>query len=291
MKKISLLLLLIFTLSSCSRLSRLRLVESELEASDNFNDILALKYLRYSDVLKRNYDYTSSRYFAKLGLESYQRKNKISLVLDETMKDTRPETLADLYFLFNCWLYYETNNKNLGEATICKDSFTKLNDMLKKNKNVDLQDKIVDQEENNNKFLTKEEEYNFIKFAKLKTIDIFFDFDNYKLNSESLAKMSAILKYINTLEGDYKIFIIGHADRIGKAIYNNTLARRRANTVYNVLLKNGVPKDFISVTSLSSKSPKVITKRNEKNQLNRRVEIIIDTDYKTLDLNPQPIKL
>ncbi|MBO4956550.1 MAG: OmpA family protein [Rickettsiales bacterium] len=292
MKKISLLLLLIlFILPSCSRLSRLRRVEAELEISNDFNDILALKYLRYSDILKQNYDYVSSSYFAKLGLEAYYRKSKFSLVLDDTMKDTKPETLADLYFLFNCWLYFETNNKNLGEATICKDSFTKLTNMLEKNKNIALQNKVVAPDEDETKFLTKEEELYFIEFAKQKTIDIFFDYDNYKLNPESVVKISSILKYVNELKGDYKISVVGHADRIGKPIYNNTLARRRANTVYNILVKNGIPREFITVESLSSKSPKILTKQNEKNQLNRRVEVIINTDYKTLDLNPQTLKL
>ena len=271
-KKISLILLLLFTISSCTYLDRIKKHEAELEQSTDFNDILALKYLRYSDILKRNYDYTSSSYFAKLGLEAYNRKTKFSLVLDDTMKDTRPETLADLYFLFNCWLYFETNNKNIGEATICKDSFVKLTNMLEKNKNIALQNKIVSPEDEETKFLTREEELYFIDFAKLKTINIFFDFDNYKLNPEALVKLSSILKYVNTLKGDYKISVVGHADRRGKVIYNNTLARRRANSVYNILIKNGIPKEFITVESFSSKSPKVLTRQDEKNQLNRRVE-------------------
>lgn len=292
MKKISLLFLLILiTATSCTSLSRLKRLEERLEVSNDFNDILALKYLRYSDVLKRNYDYISSSYFAGLGLDAYHRKSKFSLELDDSMKDTKPETLSDLYFLFNCWVYFETNNKNIGEATICKDSFVKLTNVLEKNKNVVLQNKVVSPDESDTKFITKEEELYFIEFAKQKTINIFFDYDNYKLNPESVVKISSILKYVNELNVDYKISVIGHADRIGKAIYNNMLARKRANTVYNILIKNGVPRSFINVESLSSRSPKVLTKQDEKNQLNRRVEVIIDTNYKELDINPQPLRL
>ena len=275
---------------SCTRLGRLSRLEDELAMSNDFNDILALKYLKYADVLKRNYDYTSSRYFAGLGLDAYNRKKDFSLVLDDTMQDLKPETLADLYFLFNCWLYFETNNKNLGEATICKDSFVKLTNLLERNKNIALQNKIVTAEDEKTKFLTSEEELYFVDFAKNKSIDIFFDYDNYKLNPDALVKISSVLKYINTLENDYRITVVGHADRIGRAIYNNTIARRRANTVYNILLKNGVPRDFITVQSVSSSVPKVITRQTDKNQLNRRVEIIINTDYKDLDVNPQPFK-
>lgn len=289
MKRISLIFLLLF-LISCTRLSRLNRLEKDLINSNNFDDILALKYLRYADILKRNYDYESSSYFAGLGLDAYKRKKDFSLTLDDTMKDLDPETLADLYFLFNCWIYFETNNKNLGEATICKDSFVKLTSLIEKNKNIALQNKIVSPEEENTKFLTGEEELYFVDFAKNKSIDIFFDYDNYKLNPEALVKISGILKYINTLKGDYKITVIGHADRIGKAIYNNTIARRRANTVYNILLKNGVPRDFIEVESVSSSSPNVITRQTDKNQLNRRVEVVIDTNYKNLDVTPQPFR-
>lgn len=294
MKKISLLLLLVlFIFSSCSRLDRLNLVKEELEASNDFNDILALKYLNYSDVLKKNYDYVSSSYFAGLGLDAYYRKNKFSLKLDDVMKDTEPETLANLYFLFNCWMYFETQNKNLGEATICKDSFVKITNMMEKNRNVVLQDKInsLNNKDGEIDFLTNEEELYFLQFAKQKVINIYFDYDNYKLNPESVTKLSSVLKYINKLDTDYKIAVIGHADRVGRAIYNNTLARKRANTVYNVLVKNGVPKEFIDVSSLSSKSAKVLTRQGEKNQLNRRVEIIIDTEYRSLDVSPQVLKM
>ena len=290
MKKISLFVVVVLLMVSCTRLGRLARLETEISDSSDFNDILALKYLRYADVLKRNYDYSSSRYFAKLGLDAYNRKKDFSLVLDDTMKDLRPEVLADFYFLFNCWLYFETNNKNLGEATICKDSFIKLTNLIEKNRNISIQNKLVSVEQDKMKFLTSEEELYFVDFAKNKTIDIFFDYDNYKLNPEGLVKMSSVLKYINTLENDYRITVVGHADRIGRAIYNNTIARRRANTVYNILLKNGVPREFITVDSVSSSTPKVITRQKDKNQLNRRVEIIINTDYKNLDINPEPLK-
>ena len=289
-KRISLIILTILLFVSCTRLSRLSRLEDDLINSNNFDDILALKYLRYSDILKRNHDYISSRYFAGLGLDAYNRKKDFSLTLDDTMKDLDPETLADLYFFFNCWLYFETNNKNLGEATICKDSFVKLTDTIEKNRNIALQNKLVSAEDDKTKFLTGEEELYFVDFSKNKTIDIFFDYDNYKLNPDALVKISAILKYINTLKTDYKITVVGHADRIGRAIYNNTIARRRANTVYNILLRNGVPRDFIEVDSVSSSSPNVITRQTDKNQLNRRVEVIINTDYKTLDVTPQPFR-
>ena len=163
--------------------------------------------------------------------------------------------------------------------------------MLEKRKFLTIQQKSIEAEKNQKQFLTKEEELYYLDFAKNKVINLYFDFDNYKLNPESLTKVSSILRYLNELKEDYKITITGHTDRIGKAIYNNTLARRRANTVYNILIKNGVPRNLITVANMSSKFPQIITKQNEKNQLNRRVEIKIDTGYRIQDMSPQPMKL
>lgn len=289
--RISLSLLLVLVLSSCMTSTKLRNIEQKLDKSNNFNDILASKYIKYSDVLRKNHDYTSSRYFKRLGIDAYKRRSNFELVFDDRMKDVRPDTLADLHFLFNCWIYYETKNKNLGEATICKDTFIRLKDTVEKEKNISLQQKLINQDEEDINFLTGSEEFFFLEFAKNKSIDIFFDYDNYKLNPESLVKISSILKYISKLKSDYKILVVGHTDRSGKVIYNNTLARKRANTVYNMLIKNGVPRELIVVDSLSSKSPKILTRTNEKSQLNRRVEVIIDTDFRTLDTNTQPLKL
>ncbi len=288
--KISLVLLFIF-LISCTNFSNTQYLEERLENSNDFNDILTLKYLRYSYILKKNYDYKSANYFSKLAKQAYNRKKDFSLKIDDSLKDIEPERLANLYFLFNCWLYFETNNKNLGEATICKNSFIKESELLEKRKFLTIKQKSVEAGEKQTKFLTKEEEIYYLNFSKNRIINLYFDFDNYKLNPESLAKVSSILKYINELKEDYKITITGHTDRIGKAIYNNTLARRRANTIYNIFIKNGVPKDLITVTNMSSKSPQIITKPNDKNQLNRRVEVIVDVGYKNQDMLPQPMKL
>lgn len=290
MKKISLFLLLFF-LISCSNIQYTKYLEEKLEASDDFNDILALKYFRYSYILRKNYDFSSANYFSKLGKQAYNRRKDFSLKFDDDLEDIEPDKLANLYFLFNCWLYFETNHKNLGEAAICKNSFVKESELLEKRKFQTTKEKSVEMEEKRVKFLTKDEELSYLDFAKNRAINIYFDFDNYKLNPEGLAKISSILKYINELKTDYKITITGHTDRIGKAIYNNTLARRRANTVYNILIKNGVPRNLITVNNMSSKSPKILTRQNEKNQLNRRVEVKINVNYKDQDMLPQPMKL
>lgn len=265
-------LIFIFTLSSCT--TKVDKLDGNVFEEDKYlNSILSLKYTRYADILERNDDNKSSKYFKKLSKKASEGdfgakfKHKLS-------KNNKPEQLADMYFLFNCWYYFETNNKNLGEATICKNSFLNLYLQMEK-ETTNIKDKITIKEKTPQDIINN--------------IDIFFDYDSFKLNNEATEKINLLLKYINNLKTDYRIMIIGHTDRIGKPIYNNTLARRRANSVLNALIKNGVPYDLIDVKSVGSKSPNLITKRDKKNQMNRRVEIIIDTNYKSQDFIPQPI--
>lgn len=288
-KSLLLVIFIILFITNCTKIAKNSLNEKFLENSNDFNDILTYKYIQYSDILEKYDDHESSKYFAKLAVDSNNRKNNFSLKLDDYLMKENPNTLADIYFLFNCWLYYETNNKNLGEASICKDSFRRLIEMLENKRKSSMNDRTLNDDTNQKRFESEQEEIFFSKFSKYNNIDILFDYDSYKLNNEGVEKISAILKYINTLKCDYRIMIIGHTDRIGKNIYNNTLARRRATTIMNILNKNGIPNNLMNVDSVSSQIPQIITKQQTKLQDNRRVEIIIDTSYGRKDLNPQPI--
>ncbi|MDR2077894.1 MAG: OmpA family protein [Rickettsiales bacterium] len=259
------------------------------EEAPGVGDLLAIKYYDYADVLEKNQDYTSSRYFAKLSKEA-KNGNFGEKFKSHDVIAGRPEQIADMYFLFNCWYYFETNDKNLGEATICKNSFLKLNSILSKSKKstkVDYDKQPVHSQYSVD--LTRDEEIILSEFIEKGSMDITFDYDNYKLNPDAVIKIGLILRYLNTLENDYKIILVGHADRSGKSIYNNTIARRRANTILNTFLKNGIPRDLIEVQAFGSRSPRIITRKDTKNQYNRRVEVILNTNYRIQNFLPQPI--
>lgn len=287
------LFLLIFSVSCSTKINALREKEGLLESENNLGNVLGLKYLRYADILEKNGDTKSAKHFSDLAVDAAFYNRYGEEFKEKFSENNSVEQIADMYFLFNCWYYFETNNKNLGEATICKNSFLELYKQLERSNKiaVNLEDKVVNNTDFENlEGLSKKEEVIYRDLLKKQNIDIFFDYDSFKLNDEANERIKVLLKYINNLKTSYKISVIGHADRIGKTIYNNSIAAKRANIVFNALIKNGVPQASISVKSLSSKSPKVITKQNDKNQLNRRVEIIIDTDYKQNDVVPQPLR-
>lgn len=270
-------LLVSLLISSCATKSNINKEneKQETEVEKNIrltNEILSEKYVRYADILAKNGEGKSSKYFRELSQKAlkgdYGAKFKRSF-----SNNNKPHKLADAYFLFNCWYYFETSGENLGEATICKNSFLDLYQSLEQ-ESKQLEEKNIVAENNKPNELI---------------VDIYFDYDSFKLNNEATEKLGELLKYINSLETDYRILLIGHTDRIGKPIYNNTLARRRANTVLNTLVKNGVPFDLIDVKSFGSRYPSIITKKDKKNQENRRVEIVVSRGYKSpQDFLPQP---
>ena len=102
--------------------------------------------------------------------------------------------------------------------------------------------------------------------------------------------MKNFLKYLSSINEDYKVIITGHTDRYGNVFYNNKLSRKRAKTVYNTLIKNGVPSEFVEISGHGSREPFVITDNKNKNKLNRRVEIRVERNYDVKqDYVPQPL--
>ena len=84
-----------------------------------------------------------------------------------------------------------------------------------------------------------------------------------------LDKLFADLK----LRDSYRVEVIGHTDRVGKDEYNATLSLRRAETIAQSLIKQGVPKARIIATGRGERDPLVATKDNVAEPKNRRVEV------------------
>jgi OOP family OmpA-OmpF porin len=107
------------------------------------------------------------------------------------------------------------------------------------------------------------------------TIDnLLFETNQSTLNEKSLTELLKLTDYLKA-HPTYTIEIIGCADSIGKASNNLTLSKKRAESVAEFLISNGISKDKIFSKGIGSLNPK---KRNdtEENRLqNRRVDIII----------------
>ena len=74
------------------------------------------------------------------------------------------------------------------------------------------------------------------------------------------------------------IRIEGHADERGSRAYNLALGEKRAETIKEIMLINGVSKEAIQVVSYGEENPAVMGTNEDTHSLNRRVEIVfIDT--------------
>jgi len=110
--------------------------------------------------------------------------------------------------------------------------------------------------------------------AQASSFMVFFDWDRSNLSAQAEATIQqAANAYRQT--GAARVTATGHADRSGPEGYNMALSLRRANTVKDSLVRNGVPASAISVIGKGETQPLVPTADGVREPQNRRVEIVI----------------
>jgi outer membrane protein OmpA-like peptidoglycan-associated protein len=85
------------------------------------------------------------------------------------------------------------------------------------------------------------------KGAAVELNNIYFEFDSYELSEKSRNEINKIADFLIT-NPKVAIEIGGYTDQVGASQYNKELSKKRANAVYNKLIKkSGVDKDKIEV--------------------------------------------
>ena len=103
---------------------------------------------------------------------------------------------------------------------------------------------------------------------------VFFDWDRSNLSDQALNTIRQAADAYKT-KGNARITATGHTDKSGPEAYNMALSLRRANTVKDALVRNGVPATAISVVGRGESQPLVQTADGVREPQNRRVEIVI----------------
>ena len=120
--------------------------------------------------------------------------------------------------------------------------------------------------------------------------DILFDFDKFALKPEGKVYLDSL---INRVKGvDVEIVIaIGHADSIGSEAYNQLLSERRAVSVKNYLVSQGIPAGKVRAEGRRESQPVASNKTAEGRAKNRRVEVTIyPVGYKPMPVSkPAPV--
>jgi outer membrane protein OmpA-like peptidoglycan-associated protein len=298
--QITTLLIFLFLSSCANKLQDLASREQELKNRQTLNGYLALEYLQYSRDLANKYNWRDSDYFARKGIKvsrneeiypevpenwdldnsqieqaTLGRQKLIQLFFNPKARQILKPQLAHLQLLYDCWISREKEPWQLADMARCKVLFFRL-------------------EEEINKYLEEQKPKKEIKIIQITQpeftrFDIYFDLDFYKFNNKADNTFDDLLRHLGTLNGDYKILLVGNADRMGKKLYNDALAQKRSLVVKTRLIKNGVPQDLIEVKSLGEDDPQIITDEGDKNKNNRRVSVYILKGKDNLSEIPLPL--
>jgi outer membrane protein OmpA-like peptidoglycan-associated protein len=108
----------------------------------------------------------------------------------------------------------------------------------------------------------------------------------FATNSSSVsdASKSALRNFSTSLKQnpDTYIKVIGHTDNTGRVDYNQTLSEKRAQSVYDYLMNQGVSSDRMTYEGKGIHNPVASNATEEGRALTRRVEIMIMANEKMI---------
>lgn len=126
--------------------------------------------------------------------------------------------------------------------------------------------------------ITEVEKTTIINLAK----NIYFPSGKSYLVDSSKSELDKIAQIMLNYK-DIKFVIEGHTDSGGKRIYNLKLSQDRADTVKEYLINFGVDENTLKSIGYGFSKPKFNNFTSDGRQLNRRVEIKVQEDSKTIE--------
>ncbi len=212
-------------------------------------------------------DYTFTKYFWKIDDK---------LIIDSTNFNYTFDCTGN----YNIKMEVEAVNKETKESTafcVSKNVKVVAEEMILADNNSNTENNSISDEDNNSDSLINNTGYGT---ASLKLNNIYFDFDKFNIRESEIHTLN---KNIDILKqySDSKIKIVAHTDSRGPAAYNQILSEKRAKSVYNYIIDNGIDKNrIIEVTGkgesnlVNNCKDKIVCSKAE-HQLNRRTELII----------------
>ena len=100
----------------------------------------------------------------------------------------------------------------------------------------------------------------------------YFDYDQFNLTAKSIQALKGVAELMNRNQ-KIIISIEGHADERGTREYNLALGQRRAESVANYLIANGIKRSRLVTKSYGEERPLSLGSNDLAWSKNRRVEI------------------
>ena len=110
--------------------------------------------------------------------------------------------------------------------------------------------------------------------TRIDCFTLYYKTDSVELTPDSSRSIGDIIAFFKQVDVR-KLYVIGHADRLGSKRYNRKLSRKRAVAMKNRLVAGGIRSDCISVSFLGETDPQIETDDEVEEPLNRRVRIVV----------------
>ncbi|HTF85161.1 MAG TPA: OmpA family protein, partial [Cellvibrio sp.] len=102
---------------------------------------------------------------------------------------------------------------------------------------------------------------------------VHFDFDKADLRPDAIPALNDVVALFNQYEG-LRAEVSGHTDAMGSENYNQRLSERRARTVYEYLIAQGIRADRLEgPVGHGEERPIASNETDEGRALNRRIEL------------------
>ncbi|PPR28624.1 MAG: hypothetical protein CFH31_00953 [Alphaproteobacteria bacterium MarineAlpha9_Bin1] len=222
--------------------------------------------------------------------EANTKRNEIIITLNDDGSKEFPVLAARSQLGFDCWLEQLEEGWQQDHIKRCYDMMNNSLSTLKQNllahssknspiKQISEKTNIVDKSITKIKIIADKNtpEKNRVYTKKIK---IYFEHNSYILNEKALNDLEKFSE--KTDEGYTRILLEGHTDRSGTERYNFNLAKLRAKTVKDFLLKKGLDKKTIITKVFGESRPLIHTKDGEREPKNRRVSIEVSYDQNLL---------
>ena len=108
--------------------------------------------------------------------------------------------------------------------------------------------------------------------AVLANAVVYFEYDRFNLTSKSIQALKGVSELMKR-NSKITISIEGHADERGTREYNLALGQRRAESVGNYLVANGINRNRLITKSYGEERPLSLGSNDTAWSKNRRVEI------------------
>ncbi|MDC1053776.1 OmpA family protein [Alphaproteobacteria bacterium] len=198
--------------------------------------------------------------------------NLLSIYDEAIIKD--PKNLAKAISSLDCWAEQEEEKWQTWDIDKCKNDFHTAmhgiyNFLTEEDEKKEFT-KVIEKEEEDDTpqvvIVTENEKKEVMQI-------IYFDFDNSKLSEVSKNTLSNFLDKNKKKLSRYIIF--GHTDTKGSSKYNMNLSIKRAESVKEALLDQGITPDDISILGKGENELAIDTPDNTKHPVNRRAEVKI----------------